>query len=83
MCALDLRNKTDTSGSIKFLVTDRLKTSRPGKSVEVGILAADVDTFCPVMTITDYISQTEPLRLNDGKYQHKLSCLLLSHTNLS
>ena len=72
ICALDLRNKTETAGSIKFLVTDRLKTSRPGKSVEVCILAADVDAICPVITLREYFSRTEPLRLHDGKYQHKL-----------
>ena len=72
MCALDLRNKIETSESIKFLVTDRLKTSRPGKSVEVCITATDVADICPVRTLREYISRTEVLRLHDGTYQHKL-----------
>ncbi len=72
MCALDLRNKIETSESIKFLVTDRLKTSRPGKSVEVCITATDVAEICPVRTLREYIVRTESLRLHDGKYQHKL-----------
>ena len=71
MCALDLRNKIETSESIKFLVT-RLKTSRPGKSVEVCITATDVAEICPVRTLREYIVRTESLRLHDGKYQHKL-----------
>ena len=72
VCAFDLRNKIESSESIKFLVTDRLKTSRPGKSVEVYITATDVAEICPVRTLRKYIFRTESLRLHDGKYQHKL-----------
>lgn len=74
MCAhaLDLRNKIETSESIKFIVTDRLKTSRPGKSVEVCITATDVAEICPVTTSREYICRTEILRLHDGKFGNKL-----------
>ena len=72
MYALDLRNKIETSESIKFLVTDRLKTSRPGKSVEVCITATNVADICPVRMLREYISRTEVLRLHDGTYQHNL-----------
>ena len=72
MCALDLRNKIEIQGSIKFVVTDRLKTSKPGKTVEVCLIPTDNKDICPVTTLRTYISRTEQFRSQDQPYQHKL-----------
>ena len=35
LCALDLKNKKESGTCLSFVITERLKTSKPGKSTEV------------------------------------------------
>ena len=48
----------ETSGSIKLLVTNRLKMFWPEKALDVCIRAEIVAAICVVATLTEYFSQT-------------------------
>ena len=73
LCALDLNCMEESGNSISFRVTERLKTSRPGKSLEVSFSSSDDGLICPVAALKEYISRTAALRVSDnGMFVSKL-----------
>ena len=62
--ALDIKFLNKSGNSLSFTVSERLKTSRPGKSTrKVEFLSLPEDNYlCPVATLTEYLSRTEGLR---------------------
>lgn len=73
LCLLDLSNKMALQNALKFTITDRHKTARPGKTLEVYIpsLPSNVN-LCPVSTLQEYLNRTEPLRHIKGHYSSKV-----------
>ena len=55
-------------------VSERLKTSRPGKSIrKVEFLSLPEDnSLCPVATLTEYMSRTEGLRKSSSSEEIRL-----------
>ena len=66
LCALDLTCMKDSADSISFLVTERSKTSKPGKSLEVSFSSSDNALICPVAALKEYISHTAALKVSDN-----------------
>ena len=62
LSALDLNFMKESRGSISFVVTDRLKTSRPGKPTEISFSSSDSASICPFAALKEYISRSETLR---------------------
>ena len=83
LCALDLNCMEDSGNSISFRVTERLKTSRPGKSLEVSFSSSDDGLICPVAALKEYISRTAALRVSDnGMLVSKLFLSFIKPYNL-
>ena len=63
LCALDLANLKKSDSCLSFVITERLKTSKPGKRIEVKFecLPAQPD-MCPKCTLAAYIMRTKTLR---------------------
>lgn len=64
LCALDIKFLNKSGNSLSFSVSERLKTSKPGKStrkVEFISLPED-NSLYPVAKLTEYMSRTEGLR---------------------
>ena len=64
LCSLNLDNLTLTSDKATFIIKDRLKTSRPGKSqlsVVIPNFSQDLE-LCPRAHLLCYIQKTESLR---------------------
>ena len=72
LCALDLNFKKESRDSISFVVTDRLKTSRPGKSTEVTFSYSGCASICPFPALKEYICRSETLRSRSGQFVSKL-----------
>ena len=47
LSALDLNFRKESRDSISFVATDRLKTSRPGKSTEITYSSSGCASICP------------------------------------
>jgi hypothetical protein len=79
LCLLDLNHKVFLPNAIKFVISDRHKTSRQGKMLEVYFpsLPSKVN-LCPKSTLEEYLSRTEPLRNLNGLYSSKVSLLQLN-----
>lgn len=66
LCTLDLNCMTESQNSISFLETERLKTSKPRKSLDVSFSLSDCALICPVTVLKEYISRTAALRVSDN-----------------
>lgn len=63
LCALDLNYKTETADCISFVIAEKLKTSKPGKSKKVKFdCLPDEPSLCTKCTLSEYISRTQTLR---------------------
>ena len=74
LCALDIKFLNKSGNSLSFSVSERLKTSRPGKptrKVEFISLPED-NSLCPVATLTEYMSRTEGLRKSASSEETRL-----------
>ena len=72
LSALDLNFRKESQDSISFVVTDRLKTSRPGKSIEITFSSLGCTSICPLAALKAYISRSETLRFRSGHFVSKL-----------
>ena len=72
LSALDLNFKKESRDSISFVVTDRLKTSRPGKSAEITFSSSGCASICPFAALKEYICRSETLRSRSGQFVSKL-----------
>ena len=72
LSALDLNFRKESRDSISFVVTDRLKTCRPGKSVEITFSSSGCASICPFAALKEYISRSETLRFRSGHFVSKL-----------
>ena len=71
LSALDLNFRKESRDSISFVVTDRLKTSRPGKSTEITFSSSGCASICPFAALKEYISRSETLRSRRGQFVSK------------
>ena len=63
MCALDLNFKKQSQDCLSFVIAEHLKTSKPGKSLEVKFISLPEDpSLCTMSTLAEYILRTEKLR---------------------
>ena len=66
LCALDLKNKRESGTCLSFVMTERLKTSKPGKSTEVTFeCLPDQPQICTKCTVMAYILRTAANRCPD------------------
>ena len=72
LSALDLQFMKESRDSISFVVTDRLKTSRPGTSTEITFSSSDSASVCPFAALKEYISLSETLRSRSRQFVSKL-----------
>ena len=72
LSALDLSFRKESRDSISFVVTDRLKTSRPGTSTEITFSSSGCASIFPFVALKDYISRSETLRFRSGHFVSKL-----------
>ena len=72
LSVLDLTFRKEYTDSISFVVTDRLKTSRPGKSTEITFSSSGYASICPFAALKEYISRSESLRSRSGEFVSKL-----------
>ena len=49
LSALDLNFRKESRDSISFVVIDRLKTSKPGTSIEITFLSSGCASICPLV----------------------------------
>ena len=65
LCALDLNFKKQSQDCLSFVIAGHLKTSKPGKSLEVfKFMSLPEDpSLCTMSTLAEYILRTEKLRL--------------------
>ena len=72
-CLLDLNNKVIMQDAVKFVISERHKTSKPGKTPEVFFptLPGNVK-LCPMSTLQEYLNRTERLRHCNGQYSSKV-----------
>ena len=62
LSALDLNFRKESRDSISFVVIDRLKTSKPGTSIEITFLSSGCASICPFSAaLKEYISRSETL----------------------
>ena len=62
LSTLDLNFRKESRHSISFVLTDRLKTSRPGKSTEITFSSSGCTSICLFAALKEYISRSETLR---------------------
>ena len=63
LCALDLNFKKQSQDCLSFVIAEHLKTSKPGKSLEVKFMSLPEDpSLCAMSTLAEYILRTEKLR---------------------
>ena len=62
LCALDLNCTRETLDGFSFVIAERLKTSKPGKSVTLKFDCLPDKTLCTKCTLAAYISRTKALR---------------------
>ena len=72
ICFVDLNLRKESQDPISFVVTDRLKTSRPGKSIEITFSSSGCASICPLAALKEYISRSETLRFRSGHFVSKL-----------
>ena len=66
LCALDLNNLTESESCLNFVITDRLKNSKRGKSTVVTFeCLPNKPKICTKCTQTEYISRTSAFRGTD------------------
>ena len=66
LCALDLKNRRESGTCLSFVITERLKTSKPGKSTEVTFeCLPDRPQICTKCTVMEYILRTAAYRCTD------------------
>ena len=70
--ALDLNFKKESQDSFTFVVTDRLQTSRSGKSIEIKFSSSGCASICPLAALEEYISRSQTLRFRSGHFVSKL-----------
>lgn len=74
LCALDLNCISYCENSVNFVVTERLKTSRPGGptvNVSVPVISNEA-SICPKTCLTEYISRTSSLRGSNNQCTSKV-----------
>ena len=49
LSTLDLNFRKESRDSISFVVTDQLKTARPGKSIEIRFSSSGCPLICPLL----------------------------------
>ena len=76
-----LNFRKESQDSITFVVTDRLKTSRPGKSIEITFSSSGCASICPLAALKEYISRSETLRFRSGHFVSKLFLSLIGPHN--
>ena len=64
LCALDLNCMRETLDGFSFVIAERLKTSKPGKSVTLNFDCLPDKAFCTKCTLAAYISRTKAFRGN-------------------
>ena len=59
--------------AIKFIISERHKTARPGKTLEIFFptFPGNVN-LCPMSTLQEYLKRTESLRHVNGQYSSKV-----------
>lgn len=63
LCALDLNFKNQSQDNISFVIAEGLKTSKPGKSLEVKFTPLPEEpSLCNKSTVAEYIQRTEKIR---------------------
>ena len=72
LSALDLKFRKESRDSFSFVLTDRLKISRPGKSTEITFSSSGCASICPFAALKEYISRSETLRTRSGQFVSKL-----------
>ena len=72
LSALDLSFRKESRDSISFVVTDQLKTSKPGKSTEITFSSSGCASICPFAALKEYISRSETLGSRSGQFVSKL-----------
>ena len=72
LSALDLNFRKESRDSISFVVTDRLKTLRPRKSIEITFSFSGCASICPFTVLKEYISRSETLRSRSRQFVSKL-----------
>ena len=82
LSALDLNFKYESRDSISFVVTDRLKTSRPGTSTEITFSPSGCASIYPFAALKVYISRSETLRSRSGQFVSKLFLPFIRPYNL-
>ena len=80
LSALGLNFRKECRDSISFVVTDRLKTSRPGKSTEIIFWSSGFASICPFAALKEYFSRSETLRSCSGHFVSKLFLPFISRT---
>ena len=72
LSALDLSFRKESRDSISFVLTDRLKNSKPGKSTEIAFSSSGCASIYPFAALKEYISRSETLRSRSGQFVSKL-----------
>ena len=72
LSALDVNFRKESQDSITFVVTNRLKTSRLGKSIEITVSSSGCASICPLAELKEYISRSETTRFLSGHFVSKL-----------
>ena len=76
--ALKLNNQRVSDTCLTFIITERLKTSKPGKSIEVRFeCLPDDPKICPKCNLAEYILRTEALRGSNS--DERVSKLFISY----
>lgn len=62
LCALDLNFKKQSQDCLSFVIAEHLKTSKPGKSLEVKFMSLPEEpSLCTMSTLAECILRTEKL----------------------
>ena len=64
LCALDLNSMRETLEGFSFVIEERLKTSKPGKSVTLKFDCLSDEALCAKCTLAAYILRTKAVRGN-------------------
>ena len=67
LCAPDFKNRQESGTCLSFVITERLKTSKPGKSTKVTFeFSPDQPQICTKCTVMEYILRTAAYRCTDS-----------------
>ena len=76
LCLLDLNNKVMVQDAVKFITSERHKTARPGKTLEIFFPTFPGNvSLCLVSTLQEYVKRTESLRLVNSHASTLPKCL--------